>query len=240
MSWYKTGDEGAEHAKQEDERRQAQFSDKVQRFWLAPDKSTKILFLDSKGFYFREHQLNINNSWLNWETCISDIGEDDCPICESGYKYSYVCAFSIIDLSKYKDKRGNMVTARKKLLILKSTARNKILKRKEKLENDLTGCVFEVTRYNEKEANTGEDFEFLRRVDLEEAKELCPQGEDAKDFITPYNYMELFKPKSAEELRKVIGAAPPVGAEDAPRSRSQASNESNGERKEAKSLKDLI
>lgn len=49
MTWYKTGDEGAEAAKQEDERRQSQFSDKVQRFWLAPDKSTKVLFLDSTG-----------------------------------------------------------------------------------------------------------------------------------------------------------------------------------------------
>lgn len=237
MAWYKTGDEGAESAKQEDDRRQAQFSGKAQRFWLAPDKSTKILFLDTKGFYFREHQLNLNGSWLNWETCISDIGEEDCPICEAGFKYSYVCAFTIIDLSKYKDKKGNLVTARKKLIMFKSNARNKILKRKEKLENDLTGCVFEVTRYNEKEANTGEDFEFLRRVDLEEAKEFCPDGDKPDEFIQAYDYMKLFEPKSAAELRKVIGAAPPVGAEDAPSSKKAAEG---GDRKEAKSLKDLI
>lgn len=88
--------------------------------------------------------------------------------------------------------------------------------------------------------NVMEDFEFLRRVDLEEAKELCPQGESKDEFVTPYNYMEIFKPKSAAELRKIIGAAPPVGAEDTPRSRSQSSDEPKGERKEAKSLKDLI
>jgi hypothetical protein len=238
MSWFKQGEEGAASAKAEDERRQAEFAGMVSRFWLKPDKSTKIIFLDSKGFYYREHQIKKNGSWLNWETCISDIGEDDCPVCENGYKYAYVCAFSIIDCSKYTDKRGNKVTARKKLMICKSTARNKILKRKEKLDGDLTGCIFEVTRYNEKESSTGEDFEFLQRVTVEEIKELCPQGDDAAEFIKPYDYIDLFQPKTVDELREFVGVKAPIGAEDAPSTQQKSSNTKKSG--EAKSLKDLI
>ena len=81
-----------------------------------------------------------------------------------------------------------------------------------------------------------EDFEFDRRVPLEDVKQLCPQGEDQDEFIKPYNYVELFKPESAAELRKFIGAATPVGAEDTPASSSAVSNKKT----EPKSLKDLI
>ena len=110
----------------------------------------------NKMFYFREHQIKKDGSWLNWRTCIGDIGEEECPLCEAGFRPSYVCAFTIIDLSKYTDKRGNKVTARKKLILFKTTAWNKIMKRREKLEDDLTGVVFETTRYNDKESSTGE------------------------------------------------------------------------------------
>jgi hypothetical protein len=211
MAWYKVGDDGAQAAKQDDEKRQSDF-DSPRRFWLKPDTSTKMIFLDSIGFFFREHQLKIGGSWMNWETCISDLGEEDCPICEAGFKYSYVAGFTIIDLSKYVSKSGKKVTASKKLLMLKAGARNKILKRKEKLDNDLTGCVFDVTRFTSKECSTGEDFDFLKRATIDEIKELCPEGVDPVEFITPFEYAKLFKPKTVDELRKVIGASAPIGA----------------------------
>jgi len=154
MTWYEKGDEGAQKAKDESERRQAEYSG-PQRFWLAPDKSTKFVLLDSEGFFFKEHQYQKGGNWLNWETCLDDIGEEECPFCESDFRYSFVAAFTIIDLSKYKSKQtGEMVTARKKLIIFKSTAQAKILKQKERHENDLTGCVFETTRYTKKECST--------------------------------------------------------------------------------------
>lgn len=218
MEWYKTGEEGSDQAKKKDEQRQRSF-DTPFRFWLPPDKGTRIVFLDTKGFFFSEHQFKVGGSWKNWETCITDIGEEDCPLCESGLTASYVCVFSIIDLSKYTDKRGNKVTAMKKLLVLKSMARVKVLKQKERREDNLTGCVFEVTRFKASECSTGEDFEFLHRAAPEEVKETCPDGEDKEKWLEPFNYVEMFKPKSAEELRVVIGRAQPVGAEDTPTSR---------------------
>lgn len=248
MSWYNTGEEGAAKAKDEAEQRAKDFSG-PQRFWLAPDKSTKFVLLDSAGFFFKEHNYNKGGSWLNWETCLDDIGEEECPFCEGDYRYSFVAAFTIIDLSKYKSKKtGELVSARKKLIIFKSTAQSKILKQKERHENDLKGCVFETTRYTKKECSTGEDFDFIKRATMEEIKELCPSGEDAEEFVKPYNYMEVFKPKSAEELRRILGLAAPVGSEDgpapqgavAPQGAATGTSAPAVGGAQAKSLKDLI
>lgn len=237
MSWYKEGAEGVEAVKEDDEQRKALF-DAPRRFWLKPDTSTKVCFLDTKGFFYKEHQFYRDGHWRNWETCISDISEEDCPPCEAGHKYSYNCAFSIIDLTKYTDKKGNKVTASKKLLILKAGARNKVLKQKERRDNDLAHCVFDVTRFTKKECSTGEDFEFLKRATADELKELCPAGENPDEWLTPFNYLEMFQPKSAEELRKLVGVAPPVGSEDVPFDTN--SNNSKGEGSDKKALKDLL
>jgi len=156
-SWFKKGDEGASYAKDEDERRQAKFSENnVRRFWLAPDKSTQITLLDSTGFFLSEHQLYLDGSWQNWATCLKDIAEDGiCPLCEAGHNPSYICVFTIIDHTKFTTKKGVKVKASKRLLVLKSNARNKMLKQKERRDGELSGCKFEVTRYTKKEASTG-------------------------------------------------------------------------------------
>ena len=49
MEWYKTGTEGEQRAKDDDDKRQQDFDAKRMRFWLPPEKSTKIAFLDSEG-----------------------------------------------------------------------------------------------------------------------------------------------------------------------------------------------
>jgi len=217
MSWYKKGDEGKARSVEEEAaakaRAQASQNPSRNRFWLAPNKSAKVTFLDSEGFFFREHQLYLNGSWLNWETCLSDLGEE-CPPCEDGRKYAYVAAFTIIDHSTYKDKKGNDVKARKKIIVLKAGARNKVLKQKERRDGDLRYCMFEISRFTEKECSTGEDFEFVGRVNPEELKELCPPGTDPDEWLRPFNYEEIFKPKTPAELRKALGIADPVGSKE--------------------------
>ena len=64
MSWYKKGDEGKARSVEEEAaakaRAQASQNPSRNRFWLAPNKSAKVTFLDSEGFFFREHQLYLN------------------------------------------------------------------------------------------------------------------------------------------------------------------------------------
>lgn len=248
MSWYSSGQEGADKAKQEDKKRQAEIERSRQpfRLWLPPDTSAQITFLDSDGFFFREHQLYLDGSWLNWETCISEIDEEGCPICESGKKYSYVGVWTVIDHSEFTSKKTNKVYKNtKKLFVAKGGARNKLLKQRERRDGNLVGCRFEVTRYTEKECSTGEDFEFIERVSLEDIKALCPAEEKPDEYIQPFDYRKLFEPKTAAELRAVIGTAPPVGSEDANRG-SSTEDESSGSNEEGSgggkksSISDLI
>ena len=35
-----------------------------------------------------------------------------------------------------------------------------------------------------------------------------------EEWLAPFDYMTLFAPKSVEELRKISGQNPPVGADD--------------------------
>ena len=209
-SWYKQGKEGEEAAREEEARRSSE-SSQIQRFWIKPNTSTRITFLDSDGFFFREHQLNLNNSWLNWFTCLSDF--DECPLCEAGIPYSYVCAFTILDHSKFTTKKGETVTIRKKLLVVKGTVRSKIMKQKQYRDGDLTFCHYDVQRFGEQDYNTGSDFEFLRRLSRDELVEMLPEGAKAEEWLKPYDYTKIFEPKSPEELRRIINVKPPVGSE---------------------------
>ena len=233
--WFKTGIEGEQEAEKFDKdaaRRRAEARDenvvaKKRRFWLPPDKSAIVTFLDSPSFFIREHQLHIGGSWQNYETCLSDF--DNCPLDEAGMKPSYVVAATIIDHTEFVLKKGpnagTLIKNQKRLIVFKSTARLKILKQKERKEGDLTYCQFEATRYTAKECSTSEDFQYIKTLTLEEVKAFAPatmlgksgqqEPVDPNEWIKPFDYPEVFKPKSADELRALVGGIAPVGAEKA-------------------------
>lgn len=245
MSWFQRGEAGVAQATKEDETRKKNAEAKrdpiKNRFWLKPGSSAKVTFLDTEFFFFREHQLFLNGSWLNWETCLSDT--EECPLCEDGRQYSYVAALTIIDHSKYETKKKEIITNQKKLIIFKSNARNKILKQKERREGNLTGCMFEFSRFTDKECSTGEDYEFIQRVSMDELKTLAPKDVDPNEWIKPYEYEKMFYPKTAAQLRALIGVKPPVGSEDdvpVNVGEKKSSPFDRGEGTEKRSLKDLL
>ena len=231
--WFKTGGEGAAEGKKVDadaERRRQEARDenviiKKRRLWLPPDSSIHFTFLDSIGWFIREHNLYIGGSYLHWETCLSDF--DNCPLCDAGMQPAYVVAFTGIDHSEYTLKKGpnagQVVKNTKRLAVFKSTARNKVLKKKEQREGDLVGCTFEISRFGAKDNSTGSDLEFVKRCTTEELKAFAPamlfgktgtmEPVDPNEWIKPFNYEEVFNPKSAEDLLVIIGGAPPVGSE---------------------------
>ena len=225
MSWFKTGEEGQQAAKHDEEDRQK--SSGAYRLWIPPGGSTQFTFCDTEGFFFKEHNYYFNNSWMNWETCIQDIGAEDCPFCEAGLSYYYECVFTIIDHAEYYSKKHEkQMKDVKKLLVLRSTARKKILRKKETVDGDLTYCRFETHRDDKKECSTGEDFDFLHRASMEEVMALAPSewaGKpiQASEWIKPFDYAKLFQPRSAESLRRILnrtgkGSPAPVGSGDTP------------------------
>ncbi len=200
-SWYKTGAEGEAQAEREAEERAKGF---VNRLWLPVGASTTIVFLDTEGFYFHEHQIYRNNSWKNWYTCLREFSE--CPICEADYKPSYVAAYTVIDTAKYVSKKtGKEVKNVKKLLILKSTVQPMWARRREEAGGDLTYGVFKLYRDKKEQASTGEDVQYKGKLTQEKVLMLKPEGMSNEEFLAPYDYLELFKPKSVDELRSIMG-----------------------------------
>ena len=211
-AWYQTGKQGYDRAQQLQEEQEAQYGPR--RFWIKPGNSAKVTFLDTEGFYFNEHNLKLNGRWGNFYTCLRDFSE--CPLCDSGDKAGYVCAYTIIDHSEYtSQKTGKVIKNQKKLLIVRPAVMNKLARRREALEGNLTYGLFLFSRDKKEECNTGEDIEFVKRLSKKEVLRFKPQDASISDaeFLAPFDYMKIFAPRSVEELRRVAGETPPVGSD---------------------------
>jgi len=249
--WYKKGEEGVEDVKEYEEDRASRASG-IYRLWVKAGSSTEFTFLDSEGFFFKEHNYYHRGSWLNWETCIQDIGKEDCPFCENGIRTYYECMFSVIDHASYESKKtpGKIITNSKKLLVLRSTARKKVLRKKDQLEGDLTFARFSTHRDDPKECNTGEDFEMKQRYTKEEVMAMAPteymgQAITPEAWIQPYDYPLIFSPKAAAALGRIIGRVAPAGSGDQPsmgseNNENEAKEESGATGEAAPSVQDLI
>ena len=215
--WYKTGDKGWAKAKEEDEaakkRREEGKDPRKNRFWLENDSAAKITWLDTPSFFLHEHNLKVDGRWGCFETCLKDF--DTCPICEAGMNSSYIVVGTIISHKVWEDRAGNRHANEKILFVAKGRARQRLLRQIGLRDGDLTGCVYEMARGSgATECSSGEDFEFIGRLSKAKLKKLCPKGEDVKEFLKPLNYEEIFAPKSAKELRKIVGGEEPVGSSE--------------------------
>lgn len=210
-SWFATGDDALERLQRFEQERDT--NNAARRFFLKPGGSAKITFLDSDGFGFLEHNLKLEGRWGNYYTCLRDFSE--CPICDSGFKPSFVMVWTVIDHSKYISERtGKEYRNMKKLFVAKQSVINRIKRRKESLDGDLTFALFDIRRDKREECATGEDIEYIKRLTADDILKLKPDGVNDKEWLQPFDYMKIFAPKSVEELRRLMNAEPPIGAED--------------------------
>lgn len=209
--WFKRG-EGAFERFEKFERERDDNSG-PHRFFLKPGGSAKITFLDSDGFGFLEHNLKLDGRWGHHYTCLRDFSE--CPICDAGFKPSWVMVWTIIDHSRYVSERtGKEYRNTKKLFVAKQAVINKLKRRKESLDGDLTFALFDIRRDTHKECSTGEDIEFLKRLSVDDIVKLKPEGMTQQEWLQPFDYVKIFEPKSVDMLRRLINAEPPIGADD--------------------------
>ncbi len=180
--------------KEEDaEERQKTF---VNRFYLKAGSDAKIIFLDDDPPILEEHQLKINGNWLNWFTCRRILGEP-CVICdELRDTPSTVGFYTILDLSEYTNKKGEIVKNRIKLFTPKFKALQ-VIKRHSQKRGGLELCVYDVYRSSAESFNVGDDFQYETKTTWDEVKKLNPDAE-------PFNYAELLAPKSDAELRRIL------------------------------------
>lgn len=237
--WYSSGDEGRAKSKQVDKETKEKRAQGFQRFWLENDSSAKITFLDNPDFFIYEHNLQLGGKWFNFYTCLKDF--DTCPLCESGDKPSYAAVCSIIDHRKWTDGENNERSNEKKLFVARGKARQTLLRRlEEKHKGDMVGCVYELSRGTTKtESSTGEDFDYLdKKLTAKQMKAFIPKGLD-EDWLKPYNYEERLAPKSADELRKIVGAPAPVGSEEESKKETKKEKEKEAEPEETASDEDV-
>jgi hypothetical protein len=217
MNFLKTGSEGRKFFQEEAARRAERSArDNVRnwRFKLNKGATGYFIFLDDLDTFLLEHQFKANGSYYNYETCIKDI-EGECPLCESNNIPALVSVATIFDLTEYKKKDGTIAPPRKKIIVFKKGGTERFLRKQEKL-GGLKYKKFEVYRsMDEKGEATGTDAEFEKEVDPKVLEQFCPEDEKFEDWIKPFDYVEIFRPKSAAELRAAMGISEPVGASEA-------------------------
>jgi len=172
MSWFKTGwkDANEEGAKSPFE------SKGPRRFWLPPEKSARILFLDEDPTSMWEHSFKMNGQWGNFEPCKTKNKMDDrCPPCDSDKKAfpSFVCFFTVINMTPWFTKKDSReICFQREVFAARMGSKEKpgIAKKLERLkasEGRLRGCVYEVYRSGKKTESVGDDFKLIEKVDVD-------------------------------------------------------------------------
>jgi len=227
LSFMKTGKEAeklTERAEAETEQRRAAGGNTIFRYWMPDKAEQQITFLDGElsesGLLdvprYWEHNLLLNGSWKNWFPCTKD--EEPCPLCDLKQP-SLVYALTIIDHREWEDKKGITHQHERKLYICKGDTYKRLSKIAAKRDG-LAGCTFDVSRIGDKAENVGNDFDFVEKLSL---KKLAKKYGMEKDGATennkvcqPYDYDEVIKYHSADELREMgLGSGDaPVGSAD--------------------------
>lgn len=241
-SWYETGTQGVEREKFEREKRRLV----PWRFFLKVGQTSRIVFLDDftrtravelpgsgevvkqpiVPFCFNEHNLTVDGDWKNWFTCVAKI-TPPCPICSEGFYKYYIGMYTV--LASYEDEHG-VEKWSKKLFAAKIDGIERIRLKQAQYAKDgrladrqFQHCMFHVSRAGERSVVTGDDLEFIKKMTRDEVSALLPQPQQGQEPITidPYDYEQLFAPKSREELIALLKS----GRVQPPRKKSSASTD---------------
>jgi len=170
----------------------------IWRFFIKTGSERHVVFLDDDLYCIREHQYKLNGSWKNWKVCIAEVSEKGCPLCLTTFKARTVGFLTILTIEKL---NGN-IQKRKMLLPVTSRGANILAYEKERL-GGLKYKLFKVYRSGRDSISIGDVWKYIKDIDPQKLTE-----EEKK----VYNYEELFKPSSYEELEMIanqlLGKAP--------------------------------
>lgn len=176
------------------ERREAA-ENSVRDFWLKPDESAIIQFLQDEPYCYDAHVVKDKRG--DWQTVPCQMNNSKhCVLCSDGVKQTWRAAFKILDYRGTWDKDKKRFKNDKpveKIWKVGSTIAQQLKQLVDKKGKDLTEMVFEVTRsgsgkdssYNFEQAFDDDDRK-MKPKDWEEltpsAEELCqPPTEDEID-----------------------------------------------------------
>ena len=162
MSWYNT--DGYSAAKQEEQR--VALGGAPKRYWIKNETSGDFIFVNDTPLTIHEHAPRVIGSFNNEVTCLQNI-EEDVACCDLlGVKSRYLAGFyTVVDCSKYVDKKGVNHQYEVKLFPAKQRTLKK-LKSKMDQKGSLAGSMYRASRYDPKSPSVGEDFDFQKVVKL--------------------------------------------------------------------------
>lgn len=218
---------------QEEEQNQAARKEAAQlsmnmpfRYRRNPGEEGQVVIVDEAPDWFRyEHNLMDprTNKWDVYCACVND--HMNCPVCRVAQRPSYFALFlTVIDLSPYEDKHGNVIEWSKKLFVVKTNQQKKFARYYQQ-HGTLRGMILNCRRDGEKDAAIGNDIEFQGFMDEEEllTYETVVEYEDrnhnqkTREIIghEPFDYDALFPMPTEQQLRAIAGGRPsPGSAED--------------------------
>lgn len=178
----------------------------TRRFWMPLGEERQVTFVDGEvvnfdgvevqtPFKYEEYNLNLNGNWRNWFTRPSNPDED--ILAQMGHRPKKVAVFTIIDHTEWKSKDGTVHKDELSLYVV--SRRSQIFEQIQRLiakNGPLRGVKFNVYRSGDKSPGVGSMLEFSEKVDL-------------PDDVQPFNYLDVLKPKSVNEVREALGMSDP-------------------------------
>ena len=188
MSWMKSGYDAAEKARDSAPRRGPQ------GFWIQPEETQRVLFLDDEPSVFWEHGYKWNGKFGNFTPCLAKNGlADSCPLCENvDQNYSYLVGLhSIVTLTEVVVKKQGKADAhfcfQRKVFRAKMGSKDKpgILKKLERIKQKqgrLRGIVVECYRSGRKTESVGDELTVVESMCIDPDEILSK----AVELVTPY------------------------------------------------------
>jgi hypothetical protein len=160
---------------------------------------------------WNEHTIQLGGKWKN-VPCTSH--EEPCPVCANDDQPTLIAGFTIIDHTPYTIQNGanagKTLKRQRKLFTPKRTTLAQLQKLATKY-GGLVGTTWEVSRSNDKSANTGDMFQFVEKQSLAELKKLYGEDAEPADFneeVTYYTRDELIA-QGVKGASKKVGTSEP-------------------------------
>jgi len=221
-AWFDTGKAAVDRANQKSG------TGKVsQRFYLKSGSEATIIFVDGDNTTeepignFKEHTYEASDGkFPNFCTCV---GPAKCPVCKEGLRPYDAWPMTIVQLRPgWTGRDGKEHKFERKLLIAKKEAMQRILRHAAQRKG-LVGTVWNIFRTGDRAYTVGDDWQFVqkvggdgvllpaqRRAEMGKPFHVSVIGSDGKaieidaeiprENLEPFNYRELLKPRTYEEL----------------------------------------
>lgn len=197
-NWFETGYGGADR-----EQEKRDIGGKPNRWWMAPGTQKQLVFVDDTPVCFDEHQWRTPDSkFPSFAACTAKISQEPCVGCTSKgvQKADYSGHLTIVDITGYKNKKGEEVKYQLVEMAPKLKAMNK-LKFKKASKGTMMGQLYTVTRTDENAPSTGDDFDFIRDSDMSKLIGVVTyRGKNLQEMIEKANGTN----EDAKKMRKYL------------------------------------